>query len=320
MDGDEGEVSALQSSMAAPSAALTVVAYHYVRDLARTTFPRLNGLRLDLFRRQLDAFQERFEIVALDGALEYLARRFQPAREVCLLTFDDGLKEHYTEVLPMLRERGLAACFFPATSCIEGVVAPVHMIHFLMAACPLQELQRSLEAVLPASLFAVPLDPAAVARAYPWDTAEAGTFKYLLNFVLPVDVRDEAVSQVFAELLGDSKAFARELYLSWDELREMQAHGMVIGGHSHAHRALSTLTCAEQRADLKHSDWLLQNRLRAQEHWPFAYPYGWHDDTSVGLVRELGYSCGFTVESGANAPGSDAYRLRRFDTVQLLPR
>lgn len=306
-----------QSGTAAPPGELVVVAYHYVRDLPHTRFPRLKGLPIDVFRRQLDAFAQRFELITLAGALEYLRGRRRATRPLCLLTFDDGVKEHYTDVLPILRDRGLAACFFPATSCVEGRVAPVHMIHFLMAACELADLQRSLRDLLPARLD-VPVDPAAVARAYPWDSADAGQFKYLLNFVLPSDVRDGAVAALFAAHLGDERSFARDLYVNWDQLVEMQAHGMIIGGHSHAHRALSTMTLDEQRDDLSVSTGLLRQHLKAQEHWPFAYPYGWHDDSSVAAVREL-YTCAFTVESGPNAPAADAYRLRRFDTVQLLP-
>jgi peptidoglycan/xylan/chitin deacetylase (PgdA/CDA1 family) len=302
---------------AAPAGELVVVAYHYVRDLPHTRFPRLKGLPIDVFRRQLDGFAQRFELTTLAGALEYLGGRRRPTRPLCLLTFDDGVKEHYTDVLPILLERGIGACFFPATSCVEGRVAPVHMIHFLMAACELADLQKSLREVLPERLQ-VPVDPAAVARAYPWDSADAGGFKYLLNFVLPGEVRDEAIAGIFAAHLGDEPAFARDLYVTWDQLVEMQAHGMVIGGHSHAHRALSTLTPEEQRDDLGVSTGLLHRHLRAQEHWPFAYPYGWHDDSTVAIVRDF-YTCAFTVESGPNAPAADAYRLRRFDTVQLLP-
>ncbi|MGD9901840.1 MAG: polysaccharide deacetylase family protein [Vicinamibacterales bacterium] len=306
------------SGAPATTGKLAVVAYHYVRDLPRSRFPRLKGLPVDVFRRQLDAFQERFEIIGLDAALDYLAGRYRPARELCLLTFDDGLREHYTTVLPLLCERGLTACFFPATSCLEGDLAPVHMIHFLMAACELSDLQRSLRAVLPAEQRA-PATAEDVARAYPWDTADAGRFKYTLNFQLTPAARDQAVSRLFAEHLGDSRAFASDLYLSWAHLVEMQAQGMVVGGHSHLHRALSTMTADELRADLERSTALLRRRLGAQQYWPFAYPYGWHDEVTVAMVRDFDYTCAFTVESGANAPGADAHRLRRFDTVQLLP-
>jgi peptidoglycan/xylan/chitin deacetylase (PgdA/CDA1 family) len=300
---------------------LAVVAYHYVRDLPRTRFPRIKGLALDVFRRQLDEFQQRYEMTSLTVAVEFLAGRYLPRRDLCLLTFDDGLKEHYTEVLPLLRERGLSACFFPATSCVEGQVACVHMIHFLMAACDLADLQRDLSDALPASCAdtALAVSAAEVARCYPWDTSDVGTFKYLLNFALPTDVREAAVSRLFHKHLGSSEAFARELYMSWNELREMQGHGMVIGGHSHAHRALSSLSLEAQVADLTRGAELMASRLRPQDAWPFAYPYGWHNDTTVSVLRDLNYACAFTVETGANDVNQDAFRLRRFDTVQLLP-
>ena len=81
---------------------LHIVMYHYVRDLARTPYPRIKGMLLDDFERQVRALASEFEMATLESALDYVGGRYRPRRELCLLTFDDGLKEHYREVTPIL--------------------------------------------------------------------------------------------------------------------------------------------------------------------------------------------------------------------------
>src|SRR6266850_5047152 len=101
------------------STRLNVVMYHYVRDLPGTRFPRIKGLMADDFRRQVAWLNERYEMATLESALALLAGSYQPKRDLCLLTFDDGLKDHYTEVLPLLAELRIEGLFFIITSCLE---------------------------------------------------------------------------------------------------------------------------------------------------------------------------------------------------------
>lgn len=299
---------------------LRVVMYHYVRDLVRTRFPRIKGLPIDVFRRQVAMFASDCELATMETAMAFLDGRYAPRRDLCLLTFDDGLREHYAEVMPILQEYGAGGVFFPPTACLDGDVAAVHQIHFLMAATPLADLERDLDDACAArGIVLEAIDAAELRRCYPWDDDGTARFKFVLNFQLPPEVREAIVAALFAARLGDASAFARELYVTWDELREMQRAGMVIGGHSHAHRALTTLGRDAMAEDVARCAALLHRRLDPQPHWPFAYPYGWYDATAKAVVAASGFDAAFTVRSGANAPGQDRFELHRFDTVELLP-
>ncbi len=100
----------------------------------------------------------------------------------------------------------------------------------------------------------------------------------------------------------------------------MQAAGMRIGGHSHAHRALGSLSDAEQIEDLTRCREALARNLRPQSHWPFCYPYGKRasfNARTIECLRDLGYDCAFSTEVGDNAPGADAFALHRFDCKEL---
>src|SRR5712691_6277952 len=98
--GPEHRVHRPVISTSAPC--LRVVMYHYVRDLPKTLFPRLKGMMPDAFAMQIANLQRRYEVATLEAALDFLAGRYRPARDLVLLTFDDGLKEHFAEVTPLL--------------------------------------------------------------------------------------------------------------------------------------------------------------------------------------------------------------------------
>src|SRR5690242_20363329 len=97
---------------------LHIVMYHYVRDLARTPYPRIKGMLLDDFERQVRMLASDFEMATLETALAYVAGSYQPRRPLCLLTFDDGLKEHYREVTPILNRLGIEGIFHVITGCL----------------------------------------------------------------------------------------------------------------------------------------------------------------------------------------------------------
>jgi peptidoglycan/xylan/chitin deacetylase (PgdA/CDA1 family) len=307
-------------------AQLHVVMYHYVRDLPRTRFPKIKGMPVDAFRAQVDAQGARYEMTTLEAALAFLRGEYRPPRDLCLLTFDDGLKEHWTEVTPVLAERGIQGLFFVITSAAEERrVASVHMNHFLMAAMAFDEYRqaflRRLRQLAPDAPTPDSFDAAPVRRAYRWDEPAVASFKYLFNFALTAELRDRVVRELFVEYLGDEAAFADELYMSWDEARRIQDAGMIIGGHSHRHVALGLMSDDEQAGDLHACRRLLQQRLKPQPLWPFSYPYGKRDSFNqftVEHLKRLGFACSFATEVGAGAAGADPFAIRRIDCKEAL--
>lgn len=299
--------------------------YHYVRDPARTAFPRIKGLTVDGFARQLAALCDSFEMASLETALAFLSGRYLPRRDLCLMTFDDGLKEHAETVTPMLAERGVQGLFFvPTAALAESRVLAVHKNHFLMAALDFAEYRAATLAQLRslAPDVAVDVDPAIAASTYRWDEPSVAAFKYLLNFVVSEALRDRVLDALFPIYLGDEREFAPNLYVSWDEARSMQDAGMLIGGHSHGHAALATLDDDSRRYDLDTCTALLRRNLQQQPSWPFSYPYGkrhLYGERTADAVRDLGYSCAFATEVGTNEPGCDLFALRRLDTKDVMP-
>ncbi len=307
---------------------LNIVMYHYVRDLPRTRFPRIRGMLTDDFRAQVDVLQSSFEMATLESALSFLAGKYHPRRNLCLLTFDDALREHFTGVMPILAERRIQGIFGIITGCVEEhAVAPVHMNHFLAADLAFHRYSRIFAAAWRLAygelLSSIPVDVENARRSYPLDTASEAVFKWLINFQLPERQRDEIIRFLFARYFGEECAFARELYMSWDEIRQLQSAGMLLAGHTHRHRPLSALSLTELRHDLETSHHLLLNRTSHQALWPFSYPYGKRNSYSpdaIELLRSTGYDCALTTESGRNVPGVSSFELFRTDCNGAVQR
>jgi peptidoglycan/xylan/chitin deacetylase (PgdA/CDA1 family) len=300
-------------------ARLLVLMYHYVRDVRTSPFPGLHALGTAAFRSQVDQLRERYEMASLETCLAFVRGEYLPVRDLCLLTFDDGLCDHYEEVTPVLAEREIEGVFLLPTGPIEEhFVLPAHKAHFLAASLGFDEYEERLLPALKERERDLPdqVDPEAARTAYRWDEPRVANFKYLVNRVVNERARNEALGAVFTQVFGSESDFARSLYLSWDRALAMQRAGMILGGHTHTHPVLAACTVDAQRRELEQSLALLERRLAPQASWPFAFPFGKRqtfDEHSVALLGELGYGCAFTTEVGWCHAGDPLHALCRVD-------
>jgi peptidoglycan/xylan/chitin deacetylase (PgdA/CDA1 family) len=152
---------------------------------------------------------------------------------------------------------------------------------------------------------------------YRYDEAAETTIKRMLNYEVPYPIADRVLTTVFERHLGDAEAFARTLYLSADQVREMARGGMTFGFHTESHRVLARLDRAAQREELVDGPALIRS-LSGQRTVSFCYPYGFshtYNATTLELLQECGYSMAFTVARRPVAFGNDPrFELPRFDT------
>ena len=112
--------------------------YHFVRDLRNSRYPGIKGLSVDDFRGQIEYVRRRFMPIGVGDLLAALESPGQPLPpRPLLLTFDDGYRDHCDNVLPILMENGLTACFFPPAKAVtKHEVLDVNKIHFVLAVVP----------------------------------------------------------------------------------------------------------------------------------------------------------------------------------------
>jgi peptidoglycan/xylan/chitin deacetylase (PgdA/CDA1 family) len=134
-----------------------------------------------------------------------------------------------------------------------------------------------------------------------------------------------AVQFVPIAYVGDPQPLPHEKYLSahgvfnatvdWDEIRELERHGVRIESHGISHRPLAELEIDEAAREITISKLKLEERLGRPVR-AFSYVKGSEADykpVHPSLVRQAGYDLAFTAVSGANSPSSDPLQLRRYN-------
>jgi peptidoglycan/xylan/chitin deacetylase (PgdA/CDA1 family) len=305
---------------------LTIVMYHYVRDLARSRYPRIKGRTLEEFRRQLDHIAKRYTVVTAQQVAAAIRGEETVPDNAAWLTFDDGYLDHYTNVFPLLFERGWQGSFFPPSQTVrDGKLLDVNKIHFILAADARPE---DIIGEIRAALDARSAEPDArpyedywdeLAKPNRYDPAEVAFIKRSLQFALPEAVRTEVVDRLFHRLVSDDPAaFAAELYVSLDQLRTMARCGMYVGSHGASHRWLDRLTPAAQVAEIDDSLEFLRMVGAPAQEWVMCYPYGAWDQKLLALLRQRNCSVALTTTPAiASLELNDPLLLPRIDTNEL---
>jgi peptidoglycan/xylan/chitin deacetylase (PgdA/CDA1 family) len=305
---------------------LTIVMYHYVRDLVRSRYPKIKGRTVEEFRRQLDHIASCYTVVTAQQVAAAVRGEDTMPENAAWLTFDDGYLDHYTNVFPLLFERGWQGSFFPPSQTVlDGKLLDVNRIHFILAA---DSRPDDIIGEIRAALEARAGDPEvrpfeeywdALAKPNRYDPAEVVFIKRSLQFGLPEPVRAKVVDRLFARLVSDDPAaFAAELYLSLDQLRTMARCGMYVGSHGASHRWLDRLSPAQQAAEIDDSLAFLRSVGTPSQDWVMCYPYGASDQSVLRLLKQRNCSVALTTKPAvASLETDDPLLLPRVDTNEL---
>jgi peptidoglycan/xylan/chitin deacetylase (PgdA/CDA1 family) len=305
---------------------LTIVMYHYVRDLPRSRYPAIKGRDVSSFRRQLDYIATHHTVVTAQQVIAAVKHGEPLAENAAWLTFDDGYSDHYAVVFPLLHERGWQGSFFPPSRTVQyGELLDVNRIHFVLAAAPapaaiidiIREFidnHHGCDSVPP---FATYWDE--LARPSRMDSAEVIFIKRVLQHGLREDLRSELARNLFDRFVGvNSAAFAAELYMTPQQLKTMVRCGMYVGSHGARHYWLDRLDPASQRKEIDESLDFLHGLGAPTNDWVMCYPYGAYNDSLLPLLRERGCSVGLTTKVGVAQLGADdPFTLPRLDTNDL---
>ena len=288
--------------------------YHDIRDPRQSPFPRRLTLRSFVspaqFKCQLKFITENY--IVIDP--RYLK---EDLKEDCaILTFDDGLKDHYL-VAEMLHQAKLKATFLIPTLAITGrKVVKVHKIQFILAS--ISE-RKAVE-----NIFDL-MGSRANERDALWNAFSVSRHSnnwwskemiFVTNFLRHHAAGDMITDQLFVKFVTkDEKDFCADFYLTPVELGCMAKCGMIIGGHGY--RSTDLACSKNQEEEIKKS--LRYAASFATPPLSFSYPQGSYDEDTVSYAKTHNCEFAYTTRAENITPDTNFLKIPRFDAPQTLP-
>ncbi len=309
---------------------LTIVMYHYVRDLKHSRYPNIKGLDVSLFKEQIHYLQKHYHFVTIEQVIDAFDRKENLPTKAVLLTFDDAYADHFTNVFPILEKQKIQGCFYPPVKAItEHTVLDVNKIHFILAATPETELNALIKRIKDLLIlnketyhlnsFDFYFEKLAVANRF--DTKEVVFIKRLLQVELSEQLRNTITNQLFDEVIKmDEDVFSRELYMNVDQMKCMVDCGMHVGSHGFDYYWLGSLSKEKQRNEIEKAVDFIEEIGGDTKNWTMCYPYGNYNDDTIAILKEKGCSLGLTTQVNAAAidfQNDAVYKLPRLDTNDI---
>jgi peptidoglycan/xylan/chitin deacetylase (PgdA/CDA1 family) len=297
---------------------LTVWMYHYVRDPgdAAEAGSGITGLPVARFADQLDEMARRNDMLSWPQVRDAVLDGKALPPDGTLLTFDDGLRDHYLNVYPHLLARGLSGLFFMLARQAKSGLALGHKIHYLLPALGLAGLREQVFGRLSAEQQDQ-FRRAEERYAAQFDTATPAGAIDVLKAVLQRELSASAervLSDLIAEHIGDETEIALSHYLQPPQVREMAAGGMHFGGHSASHPWFDFIGVEQQAQEIAASAAGLAGIEPGP--WAFAYPYGGLSQAAPRLLAEHRFAAAFTTQ--ARLRHDDPYQIGRLDGEALV--
>ncbi len=217
--------------------------YHAVSD---EKCPHISNLypvkKIQEFERELDFFQKNYEAINLDKLLNYVQNKTRPEKKSFFLSFDDGLKECYTVIAPILKEREIPAAFFINT----GFVNNQDLFYRYKVSLLIEALKSS-------------------------NSSERISTNDLLKLTIhdtpKIDEIAKKLNVNFQGFLEDEKP-----YMNWKEIKELSEQGFYIGAHSINHPYYYQISLEEQVRQTKESIETVTHHLNPN-YRIFSFPF-----------------------------------------------
>jgi len=259
---------------------------------------------IDDFEQEIKFLKSHFNIVSLDEIVNTLQSKKKFTKPTVAITIDDGFKDNFELLFPVLKEENIPATIFLSTS----VIGTTRMNWYDQLA----------SMILHASHKELKVDGLFDGKIFSLSSNENKRFAYvqIVEALKNVDIqkRDQYLKNI-ENCLGLPKE-DKPLMLNWDEIRTMNKAQVSFGGHTHTHPILTRMPLEEAKKDILDSKLNIERELGVKvKH--FAYPNGRATDFNEDLreyCREIGFSSISTLNYGNNKRPSDVWELRRISS------
>lgn len=312
--------------MTVSNSKVSIIMYHYVRNLKHSKYPRIKGLDINLFKEQIRYLKKHYHFITMEMLINSIENKLSLPEKSVLLTFDDAYSDHFEHVFPFLNKLKIQGSFYPpAKTVTEHTVLDVNKIHFILATEKnkpkiIKEIKIELDKYRNAyNLNSYSFYFEKLAHKSRYDTADVIFIKRLLQVELPENIRKIITNNLFEKIVGiPEDSFSKELYMNIEQLESMNRNNMHIGSHGYDHYWLGSLPKEKQKIEIEKSLTFLNKIGCDISQWTICYPYGNYNDSTLELLDELKCKLALTTKVDiANIQKNHRFALPRLDTNDI---
>ncbi len=257
---------------------------------------------IDDFGAQLKFLKRYFCVVPLDAVVKTLNEKKIFEKPTIVITIDDGYKDNYDLLFPVLKENGASATIFLVTGFVgtEQKIWTEKLLYLIT--------NTGVKKLVFEELYSV--------EEFDLSSWQAKRRTYLCFKQKLKDFstkkRDEYIDEI-ARRLGRPPVNFGATMLSWDQVREMADAGIIFGAHTVKHPILSKIPMEEAKEEVAFSKEKIEKELGTRVRH-FAYPNGREEDFSMELAqycRQIGFESISTCCYGNNQRAQDVWALKR---------
>lgn len=280
---------------------MKVIMFHYVTD-------NFNYYHYDLkkFDSLIKELSSKYRVISVHDINNCLQNG---SNNDLLLTFDDGTKDNYEKVYPILKKYNCSGLFFVTSSIYNKKVLTVQLIHQIISKNNINNLFDDLMLQLKNINFNIK----DVNLIDTQDNIKMKFFKQCLQYILSDDDKNKILNYFCSKY--NISTNVNDYYISRKQMQEMKQNGMEFGLHTVSHPRLSKLSEIEQENEIeKNINDLLSDKLIDLNNLCIAYPFGDFNENTLKLMKKYNVRYGFKADD-MNMNGN--YEIGRIDCNKI---
>lgn len=239
---------------------LRIVYYHVISDIKYPYYFDEKSITPDEFEDQIKFFKKHYEIITLSEA-QQLSLNNKSLKHKLVITFDDGFKDNYYVIRPILNKLNCKATFFLIGNCIDN--------KDLMWRNKLIEINKVRKNRLHLALQNM-------ADEYNLNLKGSEDLMKWSADELLMERKDEMVDFLWSETMNISVQeylSLHEPYLTSGQIKELCEQGFEFGSHTMSHPFCNNLSFEKFKYEVINCKDVIEN-ITKEKISSFSYPYG----------------------------------------------
>lgn len=283
---------------------IPIVFYHEVGNTAEGDSVEFS-VNARNFENQIKWLKNHYNVVSINTLVKHINGRLNLRGNPAAVAFDGGYKGNYQYAFPILKKYQVPATIYVTTNSVDGNIPWERELLYLFSLTKKNQF----------NLFLSNREYHFEMKIFP----QKRSIKKLIEEHmkrLNEDEQQELLMEISYKLEVDISGLAHQLFLSWDQILEMNRNPLIdIGSHTLTHPRLTEVPLVEAKREIFESKSHIENKL-GEKITSFCYPDGYFSKEIIHLVKNAGYtfSLGVSVRgilNNQNKIGDDVFKLVR---------